>query len=147
MVIPFGDNGMKNKRSRIVRSFSFRPKDRELLEEVRARVVKYLPDVHDSELVRVALELVLLAPESLLQRIAGTFERVESGRPPTVTALSSDTVYAWEESWGDDKERLRRYALFAELEMLREGPRGEPEIEARIETLSRYFGMVYPMNE
>lgn len=147
MVIPFGDNGMKARRTRIIRSFSLRPSDLDLLCQGKERVKKYLPDAKESELVRLALEVLTLAPEGLLRRVVSTFERVEGGRPPV--EKSASVADFWDDFFLlEDKGRLQRLAFFEELEMLREeGPRGEPEVEARIETLCRYFGMVYRENE
>lgn len=141
MVIPFGDNGMTHRRNRIVRSFSFRPGDNELLSQARQRVEEHLPGVNDSELVRLALEVVTLSPEALIRRVAATLERVEGGRPAALVPVT-EVSDAWKEELRGDEGRLKRLALFEELEMLREGPRGEAYVEARIETLCRYFGMV-----
>ncbi len=147
MVIPFDDNGMTPRRNRIVRSFSFQPSDLVLLTQGRERVEKSAPGVNESKLVRVALEVLALAPEALIRRVAIIFERVESGRSPALTPPLLTVASAWEEELLHDEGRLRRLALFEELEMLREGPRGERDLEARIETLCRYFGMVYRREE
>lgn len=142
MLITFDDNGMKHKRNCIVRSFSFRPGDTELFSHARQRVKEHLPSVNDSELVRLAIEVVTLSPEALIRRVATTLEQVKAGRPPALVPVT-EVSDAWEEELRGDEGRLRRLALFEELEMLREGPRGEAHVEARIETLCRYFGMVY----
>jgi hypothetical protein len=91
----------------------------------------------------MALEVLALAPEALIRRVAMTLERVESGRPPTVVPPPAVGSSAWEEELLGEEGRVKRLALFEELEMLREGPRGEQWVESRIETLCRYFGMIY----
>jgi len=140
MVIPLENLGMTPKRNRIVRSFSFRPEAEALFARARERVKAYLPGVNDSELVRVGLEVLMRSPDEILRRVAGAFERVERGRPLALIPPSS----GWEdELLEEDQGRQKRVTLFEELEMLREGSRGEPAVEARIETLCRYFGMVY----
>jgi hypothetical protein len=143
MVIPFNNNGMTPRRNRIIRSFSFRPSDLILLAQGRERVEKHAPQANDSEIVRVALEVLALAPEALIRRVTSTFERVESGRPPALIPPPLARTSAWEEELLDDQGRVRRLAFFEELEMLRDGPRGEQWVESRIETLCRYFGMIY----
>jgi hypothetical protein len=134
---------MTPKRNRIIRSFSFRPIDAALFDQARERVEKHAPGVNDSELVRMALEVLALSPEALVRRVATTLERVESGRPPALVPPRAVGANAWEEELLEDEGRVRRLALFEELEMLKEGPRGEREVEVRIETLCRYFGMIY----
>jgi hypothetical protein len=134
---------MAARRNRIVRSFSLRPLDAALFEQARERVEKHAPGVNDSELVRMALEVLVLSPEPLVRRVATTLERFESGRPPALVPPPAVRTNAWEEELLGDEGRVRRLALFEELEMLREGSRGEKWVEERIETLCRYFGMVY----
>ncbi|MDZ4877017.1 MAG: hypothetical protein CLLPBCKN_006452 [Chroococcidiopsis cubana SAG 39.79] len=145
MVIPLENYGMAPKRNRIVRSFSLRADNQALFARARERVKAHVPGANDSELIRLGLELLVLCPEALVGRVAGLLERVESGRPPVHTP----PVSAWEGEKlleEDEGERRRRLALFEELERLREGPRGAPEVEARVEALCRYFGMVYSAN-
>ncbi len=114
-----------------------------LFEQARERVARHAPGVNDSELVRMALEVLALSPEPLVRRVAMTLERVESGRPPALVPPPAVGTNAWEEELLGDEGRVRRLALFEELEMLKEGSRGEKWVEERIETLSRYFRMVY----
>ncbi len=138
---------MSARRNRVVRSFSFRLLDMALFKEARERAEKHAPGANDSELVRMALEVLALAPEPLVRRVAMTLERVESGRPSALVPPPAVGTNAWEEELLGDEGRVRRLALFEELEMLKEGPRGEKWVEERIETLCRYFGMIYRPKE
>ena len=128
--------------ARIVRSFSFQPEDRDLLARARARVQGVFPNANESEVIRLALEVLLCAPLDVVKGGASLIPRVARGRPrlwPPIT--SREVSEEWQRELFLDSERMERFRLLEELTRLeREEPKDETT-KTRIEEIRAYFGM------
>ncbi|MBD1848350.1 hypothetical protein H6F89_34380 [Cyanobacteria bacterium FACHB-63] len=132
---------MLHSRRRIVLPISLQPFDQTVLEKARSRLDRYVPHLNRSEVVRIALAVVCIASPEVLQSSVSRVARVRSGRPPTRRASyasSEDEAIVRE-----DEERLQRFALLRELQLLQMQSTRSPTQEKRLEEICAALGMVF----
>jgi hypothetical protein len=121
-------------RTRLVKTFSFQDRDARVLRTCQARLSRILPEVTESETVRLALHLLEKTPSAVLSTVAQEVARLKPGRPRSLTGLSLELKRLIEE----DESRSERIQVLEEISSLEE----QEGMAERLATLYERLGML-----